>query len=77
MKPYNYFSLIKQNPTIIDYLPTIGLISCNMNKVQLNVISPDKDGNLFCTGPSVSEEYETFFDQGHGMTLNIFPDTQP
>ena len=52
---------------------------CNMNKVQLNIISIDKDGSFFCTGPLCQLSGPPFSDQGHGMTLNIilFSDKPP
>ena len=56
-----------------------------MDKGQVNIILPSKDGSHFCTASSVREKWarssEPPFsdqDQGHDMTLNIvLPDTPP
>ena len=36
-----------KNPTFIDVLPDVGLVSYDMVKVQINFISPSKDGSHF------------------------------
>ena len=76
------FPCVRQNPTLNDYLPAIGLVSCNMDTGQINLILHSKDGSHLCTIPAVRKEWAgrtgppiSHQGQGHGTTLNIFPDT--
>ena len=51
------FPCIKQNPTLIDCLLAIDLVSCNIDKVKVNITSPSKDYSHFGTTPSAREEW--------------------
>ena len=42
------FTCVGQNFTAIVYIPVMGLEKCNMDKVEINFISPSKDGSEFC-----------------------------
>ena len=76
------FPCVRQNPTVKDYPPAIGLVSCNMDTRQINLILHSKDGSHLFTVPSVRKEWAgrtgppiSDQGQGHGTTLNIFTDT--
>ena len=57
-------------------LPAIGLVSCSMDEVEININSPNKDGYNFCMAPSLREDWAgrppfPNQGQGHGIILNI------
>ena len=66
---------VRQNPTVNDYLPAIGLVSCNMDTGQINLILHSKDGSHLCTVPAVRKEWARrtgppISDQGQGLGVS-------